>query len=139
MSQEFRTAAKQKIASWTRPPVPQPPVISGWEPEVAETVTQAAEAVASSDIVVQSGDTLGKLGSQHGFDYNNAQIIRNSQTYNVGYGPGDINPNDIRPGDKIVPNGDAPTIDPVKQAEQVAEAEGSEQDPECTTEGCGGR
>ena len=100
-------------------------------PPVAMPVTPPKIGTSNvNPITVESGDTLGGLGAEHGFDWRDSQIIRDGKTYDVGYGSGEIPPEKIRPGDQIVPNGDAPTTNPIKEAEQAAEEEGSEQDVE---------
>ena len=60
-------------------------------------------ASAANDIVVKAGDTLAALARTHEIDLSAAQIIRNSQVFDIG-GTGGIDPNQIQPGDRIRPN-----------------------------------
>lgn len=134
----------QKITSQPDTPLPQPttqipkqspmptplptgdnPVISGNNTPVMQTADMTTNA-----ITIQSGDTLGGLGAEHGFDWQDSQIIRDGQTYDIGHGPGKIPPEQIRPGDQVVPDGNVLATNSVKKAEQAAEKQGSEQDPE---------
>ncbi len=64
-------------------------------------------------ITVQPGDTLAGLGQDHGFDWRQAQIRRDGQTYAIG--DNGIRPEHLRPGDEIVPGGQASPIDRIVQ------------------------
>ncbi|MEL6722755.1 MAG: TIGR02594 family protein [Pseudomonadota bacterium] len=128
MSKAFFQSISEKIQNIIAPPV--------YDPAPSPVSETTGTTTISAPITVQSGDTLSSLGEKHSFYYNDAQIIRNGQTYNIGYGPGEIHPNHIRPGDQIIPSGEAPTVDPIKKSEAAAEEQGSEQDVEETVAQC---
>jgi putative chitinase len=105
MSKEFF----QRIINAINPPpvvVPSPLILTA-QPLIP--TTQLPINTGSSDpLTMQSSDMLGALGTEH-----------------------DSGPSEhTQAGDQVAPNGDAPTSNPIKEAEQVADAEGSEQDVE---------
>lgn len=50
---------------------------------------------------VGQGDTLYGMGREHGFDWQDSQILRDGQMYDIG--PGGIDPGDLQEGDRVVP------------------------------------
>lgn len=69
---------------------------------VASPVTPSiATPAGPPPITVQPNDTLSGLGRQHGFDWREATILRDGQVHEIG--PGGVPPEQIRPGDQIVP------------------------------------
>ena len=98
---------------------------------VPSPASVVSTAIPYPDIVVQAGDTLGKLGQIHGFDWRRAQIARAGQIHDIG--TGGISPDRIEIGDKIIP--EQPGPGPTESAQQAA-GKANTQDPECTTGTC---
>ncbi|WP_223668956.1 glycoside hydrolase family 108 protein [Kangiella shandongensis] len=90
-------------------------------------------SATQSPVTIQSGDTLGALGDEHGFDWRESQIKRDGQVYEIG--PNGIPPEKIRPGDQVIPGG-GETNSPVQNAEQAAEEAGSDSSIEESTSEC---
>lgn len=110
-----------------------PPTVS--TPSTPVQSTPASTPATPSGVTVQPGDTLSSLGSENGFDWRDAKIMRDGQMYDVG---SDIQPEQIQPGDRVIPSADSAQVieSPTAPAEEVAEEVGSDTPVDCTTGNC---
>lgn len=74
---------------------------------VPSPASVVSTAIPYPDIVVQAGDTLGKLGQIHGFDWRRAQIARAGQIHDIGTGGG-ISPTGSRSATRSSPSSRGP-------------------------------
>lgn len=111
-------------------PIP-PPTASKSSPGAQSCSTN----VPPSGVIVQVGDTLSSLGSENGFNWRDAKIMRNGKMYDVG---SEIQPEQIQPGDRVIPSADSAEVieSPTAPAKEVAEELGSDTPVDCIASSC---
>ena len=108
-------------------------VTNSTQPSASSSTSAPVSTSSHLPIIVAPGDTLGALGHEHDFNWRDARIIRNGQSYPVGQGG--IDPTQIRPGDQVVPAGQ-PQPTEVEHAEAAADATASNNEVEEICDTC---